>query len=86
MQAILIYTCNHLHEYSSMELIAIATTEKQRDRLIRRFLREYLYEKPSAETIDKALQQIQETGNTQCLAGECDLEIHTESYRTNIVL
>lgn len=83
---ILIYKTNSWHEYSSRELIAVATTEKKRDILIRRFLRNELYEKPSMKTIETAMEQISEMGQTQCLAEECDIEIDTEQVTTNEIL
>lgn len=83
---ILIYTTNAWHEHSSMELIGIATSENQRDRLVRKYLREYLVEKPDRHKTDEAMEQIGSIGQTQCLAAVCDLEIHTETYQTNTLL
>lgn len=85
-QVILIYTTDPWHSFSSRELIAAATTETQRDRLIRRYLRKHLEEKPSREDIDEAMRQIQESGQTQNLSEKADLEIDTETIDTNIIL
>ena len=85
-QVILIYTTNPWHTYASRELIAAATTKKQRDRLIRRYLRKHLEEKPSREDIDEAMRQIDEIGQTQNLSEKADLEIDTETIYTNIIL
>lgn len=80
---IIIYTTNAYHEYSSRELIGAATSEKQRDRLVRKYLREYLYEKPSRDEIAEAIRHLHEYGQTQCLNGPCDLGIDTDVVETN---
>ena len=82
-----IYTTDARHSSGSMELIGIATTEKQRDRLIRQFLSTYLYEKPTSEEISQAIKEIQENGQTQSLSDtRANLEIHTETFETNRLL
>lgn len=86
MKLIAIYSSEDSCEYSPPDLIAVATTEKQRDRLIREFLRDFTYMKPSRETIKEALQEIQEYGHTTCLSKECDFEINTKTYYTNTIL
>lgn len=83
MTAILIYQTDSWHSTSSFELIGIATTEKKRDTLIRRYLRECLQEKPSRDEIADAIGQVQQIGQTQGLAERYDLEIHTETIETN---
>lgn len=83
MKAILIYQTNAWHEYSSRELIGIATTEKKRDVIIRKYLREYLEEKPHRDEIDDALEQIRSMGQTQCLSSGFDIEIDTETVEMN---
>ena len=83
--AILIYTTDCHHSMSSMELIAVATTEKKRDSLVRKYLRNYLYEKPSKKEIDEAIEQIQQIGQTQGLSESADLEIYTETYDVNVL-
>lgn len=80
---IIIYTTNADHEYSSRELIGAATSEKQRDRLVRKFLREYIYENPSRDEIAEAIRHLHEYGQTKCLNGPCDLEIDTDVVETN---
>ncbi len=80
---ILIYTTDCHHSMSSMELIAVASTEKKRDTLVRKYLRNYLYEKLSKEEIDEAVEQIQQMGQTQGLSESADLEIYTETYNLN---
>lgn len=80
---ILIYTTDSHHSMSSMELIAIASTEKKRDILVRRFLRNNLYEKPTLKEIDEAIAQIQQMGQTQGLSQTSDLEIYTETCDVN---
>ena len=70
-----------------MELIGIATTEKQRDRLIRQYLNQYLYEKPTREQISRAIKEVQENGQTHSLSDtKANLEIYTETFKTNVVL
>ncbi len=86
MNVIAIYQTDPWHGRSSMELIAIATTENQRDILVRRYLKNYLYQKPDKKTIEMAIKEVRETGQTQCLSKQCDMEIYTESYDTNIIL
>lgn len=82
-----IYTTDPWHSRDSMELIGIATTEKQRDRLIRQFLSTYIYEKPTREEISRAIKEVQENGQTHSLSNtKADLEIHTETFETNRIL
>ena len=80
---ILIYTTDCHHSMSSMELIAVASTEKKRDTLVRKYLRNYLYEKLSKEEIDEAIEQLQQMGQTQGLSESADLEIYTETCDLN---
>lgn len=81
-----IYITDPWHSRKSMELIGIATTEKQRDRLIRQFLSSYIYEKPTREEISRAIKEVQENGQTQSLSNRADLEIYTETFETNRIL
>ena len=81
-----IYTTDAWHSRNSMELIGIATTEKQRDKLIRQFLSTYLYEKPAKDEISRAIKEVQENGQTHSLFDRADLEIYTESFETNRIL
>ncbi|MBR1434001.1 MAG: hypothetical protein IJ584_02690 [Bacteroidales bacterium] len=83
-QAILIYTTDSWHTFSSREVIAIATTEKQRDTLVRRYLRNYPYEKLNRDEIAAAVKQVQEFGQTQGLP--CDFELDTEEWNLNVIL
>lgn len=84
-QAILIYETDPWHSTKSHSLIGIATTEIKRDKLIRRYLRDELYDKPCKETLRRAMEQIQEIGQTQCLSEECDIEIDTETVELNTI-
>lgn len=82
-----IYTTDPWHSKDSMELIGIATTEKQRDRLIRQYLNQNLFEKPTREEISRAIKEVQENGQTQSLSDtSADLEIYTETFETNVIL
>ena len=74
------------HSTSSRELIACATSDRQVDILVRRYLSKHLYQKPDQKTKELAIRQIKETGQTQCLSEQCDMEIDTEKYDTNIIL
>lgn len=86
MKAILIYTVDPWHSASSRELIAVATTERNRDRLVRKYLREYTYTKAFKEDIDGAVRQIREMSQTQCLSERFDFENLTEQTETNVIL
>lgn len=83
---ILIYQTDPWLSRSSQELIAIATTERQRDILVREFLTHGLYEKPGRDLLAEAMRQLREGGQTQCLAERCDLEIYTEYITPNTLL
>ncbi len=80
---ILIYTSNPWLCHSSRELIGTATTEKQRDRLIRKYLREEVNVKLSREDINEALRHIHQFGQTQCLSELIDEEIDTDTLDLN---
>lgn len=86
MNVILIYQTDAWHSYKSMELIAIATTKKKRDALVKQFLRNGMMSKPRRDEIEEAMKQIQEWGQTQGLAERHDLEIYTEEFETNQLL
>lgn len=86
MSVIAIYQTDAWHSYASRELVAIATSEKNRDILVKRYLKNYLYNKPDKETLEQAIKQIKETGQTDCLTSPCDMEIDTEIYDTNTIL
>ncbi len=82
-----IYTTDPWHSRDSMELIGIATTEKQRDKLIRQYLNQNLSEKPTREEISRAIKEVQENGQTHSLSDtRADLEIYTETFETNVIL
>lgn len=85
-QAILIYTSDPWHSFRSMELVAVATTEKKRDSLIRRYLRNYMAERLPAELIDKAVEEVRANKQTQCLSEKAGFEIHTEAVNANVIL
>lgn len=85
-QAIHIYTSDPWHSFRSMELVAVATTEKKRDTLIRRYLRNYMAEKLPAELINQAVEEVGATGQTQCLSERAGFELYTETVGTNVIL
>ena len=80
---ILIYSTNPWHYHSSRELIGTATTEKQRDRLIGKYLRKEVNVKLSREDINEAFRHIHQFGQTQCLSELIDEEIDTETLNLN---
>lgn len=80
---ILIYTTNAWLQFSSRELIGAATTEKQRDRLVRKYLREEVNVKLSRKVINEALRHINQFGQTQSLSELIDEEIDTETLDLN---
>lgn len=86
MSIIAIYKTDPWHSTSSRELIACATSERQEERLVRHYLSKHLYQKPDRETKELAIKQIKEMGQTQCLSEQCDMEIDTEKYYTNVIL
>lgn len=86
MSIIAIYKTDPWHSTSSRELIACATSDRQVDILVRRYLSKHLYQKPDRETKELAFRQIKEMGQTQCLSEQCDMEIDTEKYDTNVIL
>lgn len=79
---ILIYETNCWHTRSSMCLIAVATTEKQRDKLIRENVRQ---NGGNASLAREAVEQVRENGQTSCL-DVLGYEIHTELTDTNVIL
>lgn len=80
---ILIYETDCWHSNSSMCLIAVATTEKQRDKLIRKYVRQ----KGGGENLArKAVEEVREGGQTNCLDVTLDFEIYTELTDTNVLL
>lgn len=80
---ILIYETDCWHSSSSMSLIAVATTEKQRDKLIREYVRQ---KGGNASLARKAVEQIRENSQTSCLDDALGFEIHTELTDTNVIL
>ena len=83
MTAIIIYTTDPWHSIQSREIIAVASTEKNRDRIVRQFLSKGVYHKPSKEAIDIAIEELRQMGQTQSLSESTDLEIDTEAYEVN---
>ncbi len=80
---ILIYKTDCWHSCSSMELIAVATTETQRDKLIRKYVRR---EGGSESLARKAAEEVRENGQTSCLGDEGGFEFYTELTDTNVLL
>lgn len=83
MKTIIIYATDAWHSFKSRELIAVATTEKKRDTIVRKFLREYLEEKPRRDEINDFIKEIHDYGQTQSLAERYDMEIDTETVTAN---
>lgn len=83
---ILIYQTDAWLSTSSRDLVAVATTPAHRDRLVRRFLTKELYDKPDRETLQEAMREIADSGQTQCLSEKCDLEILCETWDVNEIV
>ena len=81
---ILIYATDCWHSFASSDIIGIATTEKQRDRLVRQYLREE--KSASRKEIADTVDEIRRMGQTQCLSQKYDIEIDTEIVDTNTLL
>ena len=58
MCIIAIYQTDPWHSISSRELIAYATSDRQMNILVRRYLSKYLYQKPDRETKELAIRQL----------------------------
>lgn len=80
---ILIYETDCWHSNSSMSLLAVATTEKQRDKLIREYVRQ---KGGNASLARKAVEEVRNGGQTNWLADVLDIEIYTELTDTNVLL
>ncbi len=76
-EVILVFQTDAWLYFDSQEIIGIATTEEQRDKLVRRHLRLQDH-RPSLQLETQAVNEIRTNGQTQCLAGRCDIEIDTE--------
>ena len=85
MEVILIYQTDPWHGRSSWVLIGVATTEENRDKIVKKYLRE-LDEKPSRGTREEAFRQLHDMDQTQCLAEECGIEIYTDRVNTDELL
>jgi hypothetical protein len=77
-EVILVFETNAWHNFDSRETIGIATTEEQRDKLVRKHLRSLHKRRPSLQLETQAINEIRTNGQTQCLAERCDIEIDTE--------
>lgn len=71
---------------ASRNLIGIATSARNRDILVRRFLRRNLVEPPSLPEIDEAIDQIDKNGKTNKLSSFYDIEIETEKVIPNEIV
>lgn len=71
---------------ASRNLIGIATSPRNRDILVRRFLRRNLVEPPSLPEIDEAIDQIDKNGKTSKLSLFYDIEIETEKVIPNEII
>lgn len=86
---ILIYTTDPWHILQTKDLVAVATTEAQRDRLVRKYIREILSEiegRPSRALVAEAIDQIRTIGQTQCLDEQYGVEILTEVIDVNDII
>lgn len=81
----LIFTADAWHSHSSMELVAVATTKRQRDRLVRKYILEESAEKPAGlrDLASEAVQEIQRMDQTQCLSKLLDYELFVQTRTPN---
>ena len=81
----LIHTTDAWHSCASMELVAVATTERQRDRLVRKYILEESAERPAdlKDLATEAVGQVREMGQTQCLSEMLGYEIFVETRTPN---
>ena len=70
----------------SLSLIGIATSPRNRDILVRRFLRLNLEVRPSLPEIDEAVEQIDKKGKTTKLSAIYDIEIETRKVIPNEIV
>lgn len=70
-----IFVTDDCQSVSSRELIGVASTERNRDRMIRKYLRGYLDREIRMQMVREAEGQIQEKGHTSCLYDEYGIEI-----------
>ena len=84
MRIIAIYETDTHHTRASRNTIALATTEAQRDKIIKRYLKEYPAEKIPADKITEAIGQIRTMGQTRGL--DRDWEIDTEELNVNQII
>jgi hypothetical protein len=80
---ILIYETDCWHSRSSMCLVAVATTETQRDKLIRKYVRQ---KGGNASLARETVEQVRENGQTSHLDDALGIEIYTEPTDTNTLL
>ena len=71
---------------ASRNLIGIATSPRNRDILVRRFLRQSLVARPSLPEIDEAVEQIDKKGKTTKLSAFYDIEIETQKVIPNEIV
>lgn len=81
----LIYTTDAWLSHASMELVALATTERLRDRLVRKYILEESAEKPAGlrDLAAEAIRQIRQMSQTHCLSEMLDYEILVEERTPN---
>lgn len=77
----LIYTTDAWLSHASMELVALATT----DRLVRKYILEESAEKPAGlrDLAAEAIRQIRQMSQTHCLSEMLDYEILVEERTPN---
>lgn len=80
-EATLIYQTDPWHSKSSRILVAVTTTEKKRDKVLRKYIGDLMYIPRSLVT--KAVEQVREYGQTSCLAEKYGIEILTEKWTLN---
>ena len=82
---IIIYETDPLLDENARTCIGLATTSKKRDSLIREYLRYYIEVKDTS-LIKKAIEEIQQSGKTDCLLREYRIGILTITVPLNKII
>ena len=85
MKNIIIYQTDPFLDENARTCIGLATTCKKRDALIREYLRYYVEVKDTS-LIKKAIEEVQQSGQTDCLLREYNIGIITLSVPLNTII
>ena len=82
---IIIYQTDPFLDENARTCIGLATSCRKRDTLIREYLRYYVEVKDKS-LIKKAIEEVQQSGKTDCLLKEYDIGILTLSVPLNKII